>query len=142
MWCHYKAWSNVDGSFPSAETVVLNTKRIQVSTASYGVTSFGLPQCCPSYASITFTYLFILYFLTIFKLISHLYFNGWRIGLDSREAQKNVIPNLQLKARLHLLWVKLASKSIPGSLVIHLVIYLLIDWKAIEWVRLHAKIHL
>lgn len=64
------------------------------------------------------------------------------MDLDSRDVQKKIVPDLQLKANLHLLWVKLASKSIPGSLVIHLVIYLLIDWKAIEWVSLHLKIHL
>lgn len=61
-------------------------------------------------------------------------------GSFSRQVQQKIVPDLQLKASLRLLWVKLASKSIPNSLVIYLVIYLLIDWKLIEWVRVHVKI--
>lgn len=106
----------------------------------YGITGLGFPHCSLSYASITSMYLLILYLSSIYTSILELYFKSWRMYHDSREVQRKIVPDLQLKASLHLPWVKSASKSIPSSLVIYLVIYLLIDWKIIEWVRVHEKI--
>lgn len=44
-----------------------------------------------------------------------------------KKYSKKIVPDLQLKASLHLPSVKVASRSISSSLVMYLVIYLLVD---------------
>lgn len=47
-------------------------------------------------------YLLILYLLTMYMDILELYFEGQRMDHDSQEVQQKIVPDLQLKASLHL----------------------------------------
>lgn len=47
-------------------------------------------------------YLLILYLLTVYTLILELYFKDRRMDHGSREVQQKIVPDLQLKASLHL----------------------------------------